>query len=146
MKKSFFYALFAFIISTSALNAQESLHDEAMDKEYIKQTIHNYFEGWMTGDTVKLGKAMHKTCHLKFVRDNEVAVITRKDYLSRFKPKPKSENTTGRIIQMDVTRTAASAKCEIERPDRLFTDYFNLLKIDGRWYIVDKISTSISKE
>lgn len=125
---------------------QELSEDQVKDEQLIKQTIDMYFDGWMTGDTTKVGQAMHSTCHLKYIRDGEVVDISRNEYLSKFKPHPKSEDTEGRIIDLNITRTAASAKCEIERPNRLFTDYFNLLKVGERWYIVDKISTSISKE
>jgi hypothetical protein len=30
---------------------------------------------------------------------------------------------------------------ELERPDALLTDYMSLLKVDGRWQIVNKIFT-----
>jgi len=36
---------------------------------------------------------------------------------------------------------AAEAKIELETEKYLFTDYFNLLKKDNRWYITDKLST-----
>ena len=115
------------------------------DKELIKQTIETYFDGWMTGDTLKIGKVMHNTCNLKTIKDNEVVVIDRNSYLSRFKLRPKLENSFGRIISIDITGRVASAKCEIEIPERIFTDYFNMMKLDDEWYIVDKISTNIFK-
>ena len=115
------------------------------DKELIKQTIETYFDGWMTGDTLKIGKVMHSTCNLKTIKDNEVVVIDRKSYLSRFKLRPKLENSFGRIISIDITGRVASAKCEIEIPERIFTDYFNMMKLNDEWYIVDKISTNILK-
>lgn len=42
------------------------------------------------------------------------------------------------VLYIDVTGTAASAKVEWIFPDFMFTDYYNLLKINGRWYIVNK--------
>jgi hypothetical protein len=121
------------------------LSAQQQDKELIKQTIETYFEGWMTGDSMKLGKVMHGTCNLKTIKDNEVVVIDRKSYLSRFKLRPKLENSFGRIISIDITGKIASAKCEIEIPERIFTDYFNMMKLNDEWYIVDKISTSVFK-
>ena len=115
------------------------------DKELIKQTIETYFDGWMTGDTLKIGKVMHNTCNLKTIKDNEVVVIDRNSYLSRFKLRPKLENSFGRIISIDITGRVASAKCEIEIPERIFTDYFNMMKLNDEWFIVDKISTNILK-
>jgi hypothetical protein len=38
-----------------------------------------------------------------------------------------------------VTGSAATAKLELARPDMMVTDYMALLKVDGRWVIVNKI-------
>lgn len=115
------------------------------EKALIETTIQFYFDGWMTGDTSKIGKAMHATCHLKFFRDNKFSDVSRADYLSRFKPKAKENGVEGRIKLLDITGNIASAKCELETPKALFTDYFNLIKIDNFWYITDKISTRVDK-
>jgi len=116
------------------------------DQLAINQVIQNYFDGWLTGDTTLVGSAMHSSCHLKFIRDGKLDIRNRTQYLSGFKPRPRLENAEGRIISIDITRTAAEAKIELETADRLFTDYFNLLKDGDRWYITDKVSTNIGKE
>ncbi len=116
------------------------------DRIAIEGVIQNYFEGWLTGDTTLVGSAMHSSCHLKFVRDDKIGIRNREQYLSGFKPRPRLENAEGRIISINITRTAAEAKIELETERRLFTDYFNLLKESDRWYITDKVSTSIGKE
>lgn len=116
------------------------------DKAQIETLIRDfYFEGWMTGDTAKIGRAMHATCHLKYFRDNAFTDITRADYLSRFKPKAKEPGVEGRIKSLDVTGNIAAAKCELETPKALFVDYFNLIKTNEGWWIVDKISTRMNK-
>lgn len=112
------------------------------EKALISNTIETYFEGWMTGDTTLLGRAMHSTCQLKNVKEDKVLEFDRSTYLGFFKPRPRRENSGGRIIEIDVTGNIASAKCEIETPERLYTDYFNLMKIKDKWYIVDKSATS----
>ncbi len=122
------------------------LSTHAQEKEVVKKTIETYFDGWMTGDTLKLGKVMHKSCCLKVIKDNNVLVIDRKTYLSRFKLHEKSANTEGRIIDINITKNIASAKCEIHTSERLFTDYFNMMKLNDQWYIVDKISTVFEKK
>jgi CubicO group peptidase (beta-lactamase class C family) len=139
MKTIHYSLLMLCTIISSTLKAQKQ------DEDLIKQTIETYFDGWMTGDTMKLGKAMHSTCNLKNIKDNQVLVIERKNYLSRFKLRPKLENAFGRIIAINIVGKIASAKCEIETPERLFTDYFNMMELNGEWYIVDKISTNKSK-
>jgi hypothetical protein len=58
----------------------------------------------------------------------------------------KPENTGGRIINIDITGNTAAAKCVIETPKMLITDYFNLLKENDQWYIVDKIYSRTEKK
>lgn len=115
------------------------------EKVLLEKTIQTYFDGWMTGDTIKIGKAMHLTCQLKVIKDNQMAEYDRKTYLKGFRLRPKLENSQGRIINIDITGNIASAKCEIETPQHLFTDYFNMMKLNGEWYIVDKIAGNILK-
>ena len=67
------------------------------------------------------------------------------NYLSRFKLRQKLENTSCRIINIDITGNIAAAKCQIETPKLLFTDYFNMMKLKNEWYIIDKISANVDK-
>ncbi len=115
---------------------------QSIDEQKITETINTYFEGWMTGDTTKLGTAMHRTCQLKNIKDDDVIIYSRSTYLGFFKPRPRRQNAGGKIVTINVTDDIASAKCEIHTADRLYTDYFNMMKIKERWYIVDKIAAS----
>lgn len=118
----------------------------SQDKAKIEETLQTYFDGWQTGDTLKLGKVIHPTCKLKNLKDNKVEVIERKAYLSRFELHAKPENTGGKIINIDITGNTAAAKCVIETPKMLITDYFNLMKVNEQWYIVDKIFSRADKK
>lgn len=118
---------------------------KSQDKAQIEKTLETYFDGWQTGDTLKLGKVIHLTCKLKNVKANQVEVIERKAYLSRFELHPKAENTGGKIINIDITGNTAAAKCVIETPKMVITDYFNLMKVNEQWYIVDKIFSRAEK-
>lgn len=129
------------ILTPTILTGQHEIV-QVDEKALITNTIETYFEGWMTGDTSKLGQAMHATCQLKNVKDDKVLEFDRSTYLGFFKPRPRRENSGGKIIEIDVTGNIASAKCEIETPNRLYTDYFNLMKVKDKWYIVDKSATS----
>lgn len=137
--------LFAcFMISCAVpTHAQSETNNTAeADKKKITETIETYFEGWMTGDTTLLGTAMHHTCQLKNIKDDDVIIFDRAMYLGFFKPRPRRANAGGRIVSINITDDIASAKCEIHTADRLFTDYFNMMRIKDRWYIVDKIATN----
>ncbi len=147
--KYYLFTALVFIVMISCTQEQKTTETKApksKDQTAIEGVIQNYFDGWLTGDTTLVGSAMHSTCHLKFVRNGKIDKRDRTQYLSGFKPRPRLENAEGRILSIDITRTAAEAKVELETEQRLFTDYFNLLKEGNRWYITDKVSTNIAKK
>ena len=111
------------------------------ERQLVENTIQLYFDGWATGDTAKLGKAMHVSCRLKNFRDGKFVVFSRNEYISLFKPRERPKNLTTRIVTLDITNNMGSAKVEISAERDLFTDYFNLMKTDGGWVIADKVST-----
>lgn len=145
----FFFCLILFSHCTNKPAVETTTKEPAQktaDHIAIEAVIQNYFDGWLTGDTTLVGSAMHSTCNLKFIRDGKLDRRNRTQYLSGFRPRTRLENAEGRIISIDITRTAAEAKIELDTENRLFTDYFNLLKEGDRWWITDKVSTNITKE
>ena len=146
IKKKTFTLIAAIFLSVAFLQAQDDSSPLEKDEQLIRQKIEMYFEGWLTGDTLKIGRAMHSTCKLKNIKEGKVVVFDRAKYLSFFKPRPKLENAGGKIINIDITANIASAKCELETKTKLFTDYFNLMKVKDEWFIVDKIATNRLKE
>lgn len=54
-----------------------------------------------------------------------------------FKPSPEAKNV---IAHIDIVGTAASARIDTNDISGFcFTDFFNLLKVDGQWTVVNKI-------
>jgi aldose sugar dehydrogenase len=111
------------------------------ERQLIENTIQLYFDGWATGDTNKVGKAMHASCHLKNYREGKFIDYSRSHYLSLFRPHPRPKNLSTSIVSIDVTDNMGSAKVEISTEKDLFTDYFNLMKTNEGWVIADKVST-----
>jgi len=120
--KYYTLSFFLLICFTQCIQNQQSVEkpiSKSDDYIAIEAVIQNYFDGWLTGDTTLVGSAMHSSCHLKFVRDGKVDIRNRTQYLSGFKPRPRLENAEGRIISIDITRTAAEAQIELETENRL---------------------------
>jgi glucose/arabinose dehydrogenase len=111
------------------------------ERQLIENTIQLYFDGWATGDTTKLGKAMHASCHLKNYRDGKFTSFSRSQYLGLFKPHARPKNLHTQIVALDITNNMGSAKVEIINEREIFTDYFNLMKTNEGWMIADKVST-----
>jgi aldose sugar dehydrogenase len=125
------------VIYTTQVTAQTNTAS-ALDS--IQSTIQFYLDGWATGDTTKIGKAMHTSCQLKFYRENTFTIFSRNEYLSRFKPKERLATLVTRIVSVDITENIASAKIEIVTEKDIYTDYFNLIRTKENWFIVDKVS------
>jgi aldose sugar dehydrogenase len=111
------------------------------ERQLIEKTIELYFDGWATGDSTKLGMAMHSSCHLKNYNNGKFTEFSRSRYLSLFKPRDRPANLSTRIVVIDITNNMGSAKVEISTATDLFTDYFNLMKTNEGWFIADKVST-----
>ncbi|AYB35687.1 PQQ-dependent sugar dehydrogenase [Chryseolinea soli] len=128
------------MVSCSVLSySQTAQPSERMVAEGLIQI---YFDGWATGDTAKLGRAMHYSCQLKFFRDGKFTVMDRAKYLSLYRLHPRNKDLITQIVALDITGNTGSAKTEIITARDKFTDYFNLMKVDEQWFIVDKISSS----
>lgn len=113
------------------------------DEAAIRQTVQYYFDGGKNRDSVALRKAFHPEARMLFAKDGKLAVVPIGEYIARVtenKLKPgEVDSTRRRVTEVDVAGDAAIAKLELERPDALVTDYMSLLKVDGRWMIVNKI-------
>ncbi|AIU89031.1 hypothetical protein BV921_12995 [Pectobacterium odoriferum] len=56
---------------------------------------------------------------------------------SAFRPSPEAQAV---IVNIDIVGTAASARIDTNDISGFcFTDFFNLLKVDGKWTVVSKI-------
>jgi aldose sugar dehydrogenase len=133
MKKLF--VLFGLLFSHNTIFAQT-------DRQQIETVLQLYLDGWATGDTTKLGKAMHHSCQLKNYRDGKFILIPRADYVSRFRLRERPKGLETHIAYVDITdNLIAGAKVEISTATDKFTDYFNLMKTTEGWFIVDKIAT-----
>lgn len=70
--------------------------------------------------------------------------ISRAEYLSRFRSQAKARRIDHSYCGIR-HHNIASAKTEIDTGKDVFTDYFNLIKTNEGWFIVDKIAVRKSK-
>jgi hypothetical protein len=124
-----------------------------MDTSYteIVQVLQDYFDGFYASDVEKLKGVFHPNCHLMsatagpLADDDMDAVYAR--VAGRKPPASVNQKRLDRVLSIDRSGPeAALAKVEIAIGPRLYTDYLNLLRIDGRWQIVSKIYTYVPIE
>ena len=115
------------------------------DEAAIRQTVQHYFDGGRNRDSLALRKAFHPEARMLFAREGKLVVVPIGEYITRVgseKLEPGEVDSTQRkVVSVDVVGDAAVAKLELKRLGALLTDYMSLLKVDGRWLIVNKIFT-----
>jgi hypothetical protein len=120
------------------------------DEAAIRQTVQYYFDGGKNRDSLTLRKAFHPEARMLFAREGKLVVMPIGEYITRvgsesLKP-GEVDSTERKVVSVDVVGDAAVAKLELKRPNAVLTDYMSLLKVDGRWLIVNKIFTRDMRE
>jgi len=127
------FILISFLTTIGTIHAQDT------DVEQVKKTVSFYLDGGTNNDFETLKKAFHKDARMKYLRGGKYYDVNALEFFkSRMKPGPKQKRET-KIASVSITGNAASAILEIEYDTFTFTDYMNLLKIDGKWQVVNKI-------
>jgi hypothetical protein len=123
----------------------------AEDRSAIEKTIQTYFDGLYEGDADKLGSVFAETSALTWEQDGKVSVLPRDQWLDAVRKRPSSkarglprEDAILQIDQSGPTTAFVKVKCQI--PPRYFTDYLNLLKVGGKWVIVQKVYATQVRE
>lgn len=138
--------LFIMLLLPVGLVPWSIMHDS--DETAVRETIGHYFEGHRTGNGEHFKQAFQAESKLFWVHDGALQQRTSAEYIARASGSPPEdeEQRTRRIESIDITGDAAVAKLVLAYPSATITDYMTLLKIDGRWWIVNKAFTVEAKE
>ncbi|MDF1504924.1 nuclear transport factor 2 family protein [Roseisolibacter sp. H3M3-2] len=142
-------SLLAAAAATAAPLAAQAPADNAADPELpaIRRALDHYLAGHATGDGAHFRAAFHPVANLYFVRGDTVATRTGAEYIAGASGKPAADEAQRRrrIVFIDRTGDAATAKIELDYPSATLTDYMTLLKTGGEWKVVNKIFHSAPK-
>jgi hypothetical protein len=118
-----------------------ALRPQADETAAIRQALQYYLDGHATGDPDVMARAFHPSARLQFIRDGAVAIRPLESYLGGMRGEPAADESERerRVVMIDYEGTAAVAEIELDYPSAVFTDYMQLLKVDGEWKIVNKI-------
>lgn len=131
-----------------ALNYQTS-HLEK-DKALIKKAILDYYhEGHVKSDPELYKRILHDEWKFfLFDKEGRLRIVDKNEYISWSDPS-KADPALGwktDIFYIDVTGKVGAAKIKLESNKVIYIDYFNLMKIDGKWWIVHKLSHGEKKK
>ncbi len=114
------------------------------DSSAVRAVLERYLHGLKFNDTLALREAFWPEAKLFYVgRDGQIAQWTQASWYASFAGSVGKEETgTLRIASIEVTRDIASARIVEDYPRSRYTDYVALLRVKGRWWIVNKVYTS----
>ncbi len=113
----------------------------SQDHALIRETIQHYFTGHHTGDSRHMREAFLSTAHVEGLRGRQFVSWSLDEYCALFDGRPaEDEIQRQRTVDLiDFSNTAAMVKATLRHGEQIFTDYFVLLKVEGRWRIANKV-------
>ncbi len=112
----------------------------------IAEALENYFSGFYEGDVETLEKIFHPSAHLYAATEGPLTDRDMEQVYEGVRSRQSSASRGferfDRILSIDQSGPeAAITKVQIALGDQLYTDFLNLLKLDGRWQIISKVYT-----
>lgn len=113
---------------------------QAESRKGVEDVLKAKFEAMDAVDGDRLADVYHPRAMTYTILDGQLVGVPLAEWQARYaadrEAKKAPAKVTRRIVSMDVTETAATAKLEHVLPDQRWVDYANLVKADGKWRIV----------
>jgi hypothetical protein len=123
--------------------------DTTADQQAIRQAIMNtYHEGHALHDAAYYEPILHPEWRfMLFDSAGQPRIVTREEYLSWYDPADRNPDLKWEteFYSVDVVGNFASVKLRLECQEVRYIDFFHMMKINGIWWIVHKMSHGISK-
>ena len=110
----------------------------------IVTLLDNYFEVIHAQDMELFDQVFHKDCCLYSGQNNELAIrpyaLYREQVANRQSPKEFGNARRDEILFVDqLSNSLALAKVQLEMFGGVMQDYLNLVKLDGKWWVMSKL-------
>ncbi|MFI5361080.1 MAG: nuclear transport factor 2 family protein [Elusimicrobiota bacterium] len=108
----------------------------------IETVVKEYFHGYLGADADEVGHAFHQDARLLAAEEGKLDRTDIPDWLISLRARRERgdiREASTQIAGIDRAGDAAVVKAVLRFPKFQFTDYLSLLKLDGRWRIVNKI-------
>lgn len=114
------------------------------EKETIRQLIMDYYhEGHVKADPALYEHVLHDEWKMFLLdEDGGLRIVAKEEYYSWYKPDEADDSLEWetKIETIDVFQNNAAVKLWIGNQEYGYVDYFNMMKIERKWWIVHKIS------
>ena len=109
------------------------------EKQSILLPINDYLEGRPLKNIERIRRAFHPDAYIRTVVDGKLVQWTVPQYLDAVDKAALLECQT-EILSFTWDGDTASARVQLTFPTFRFIDRFHLVKLDGKWLLMDKIS------
>ena len=136
------YVIIGLLVAPGALAAQAPA--DTSQEAAVRAVVDRYLHGLKFNDTTSLHEAFWPEARLFYVKpDGQLGQWTQASWYASF-GSGAGQEVQGqlRIAALDVTRDIATAKIIEDYARSRYTDYVSLLRIQGRWWIVNKVYTA----
>jgi hypothetical protein len=124
--------------------------DYENEKAAIQKAVLDYYhEGHARHDARFYESILHPEWRFFLLDEKgELRIVEREEYYSWYDPKDLNPTLTWEteFYSIDITENIAAVKLRLECQEVRYIDYFNMMKIDGKWWIVHKMSYGVNKE
>lgn len=114
----------------------------------ISAVLSNYFNGVFNGDVAILRRVFHPETLVSGDINGQPYFKTLDQYLDGVKNRksPQALNETCRmeILSIEIINSIAVAKVHLPMFEFNYYDFLSLSKIDGQWFIVNKLLTNVT--
>jgi hypothetical protein len=112
------------------------------EEQAIRAVVHLYVDGMAFANEPALKKAFHQQATVIGNYQGAVEWLSRDEFIASIMAEEPARPDTQPLMEIEmieITGDAASVRVIDEFAGMRFSDYLSLLKIDGRWTIVNKL-------
>lgn len=111
----------------------------AAEKQLIELSLNDYLQGRPVLDVDRMRNAFHPDAHIRTIIDGKLVQWTLPAYLDLV-AQATVQACEPAIIAYTWDGDTGSAQVQLTFSSFRFIDRFNLVKLEGRWLIMDKVS------
>lgn len=106
-----------------------------------------YVQGHAQYDPDHYKQVLHPDWKMFHLVDGDLEIVDRDEFCCWYEPQNRDPELVWEyeVLSLDLARDSAHAKLQLENQKVRYIDHLNLMKIDGRWWIVHKIYHQVDK-
>jgi hypothetical protein len=125
---------------------QWAMETRLIEEAIIKKAIMDYYhEAHVQNDPDLYDEILHDEWKFFYYdQEGNIKIVDKETYKSWHNPEEKDDNLewSTEILDIDIVENNASVKLKIGNQNVEYTDFFNMIKIDGKWWIVNKLASA----